>query len=29
MDDGWAYTDAKTGAILNIMEEAELWAKGG
>jgi GrpB-like predicted nucleotidyltransferase (UPF0157 family) len=25
-DDGWAYTDAKTEVILNIMEEAEPWA---
>jgi GrpB-like predicted nucleotidyltransferase (UPF0157 family) len=29
MDDGWAYTDAKSEVILNIMEGAELWAKGG
>jgi GrpB-like predicted nucleotidyltransferase (UPF0157 family) len=27
-DDGWAYTDAKSEVILNIMEEAESWAKG-
>ena len=26
MDDGWAYTDAKSGVILDIMEEAEPWA---
>ena len=25
-DDGWAYTDAKTGAILDILEKAEAWA---
>jgi GrpB-like predicted nucleotidyltransferase (UPF0157 family) len=28
MDDGWAYTDAKSEVILNIMEDAERWAKG-
>jgi GrpB-like predicted nucleotidyltransferase (UPF0157 family) len=26
MDDGWAYTDAKSEVILDILEEAELWA---
>jgi len=26
MDDGWAYTDAKSDVILDILEEAELWA---
>jgi GrpB-like predicted nucleotidyltransferase (UPF0157 family) len=26
MDDGWAYTDAKSEVILNIMEAAERWA---
>jgi GrpB-like predicted nucleotidyltransferase (UPF0157 family) len=26
MDDGWAYTDAKSEVILNIMEDAERWA---
>lgn len=25
-DDGWAYTDAKTEAILDILEKAETWA---
>lgn len=25
-DDGWAYTDAKSEVILNILEEAEPWA---
>ena len=25
-DDGWAYTDAKTGIILDILEQAENWA---
>lgn len=25
-DDGWAYTDAKSGVILNILQDAELWA---
>jgi GrpB-like predicted nucleotidyltransferase (UPF0157 family) len=25
-DDGWAYTDAKSDAILSILEEAERWA---
>lgn len=25
-DDGWAYTDAKTGVILDILEQAEEWA---
>lgn len=25
-DDGWAYTDAKTGVILDILEQAEDWA---
>jgi hypothetical protein len=24
-DDGWAYTDAKTGVILDILEQAEDW----
>jgi GrpB-like predicted nucleotidyltransferase (UPF0157 family) len=28
MDDAWAYTDAKSEVILNIMEDAERWAKG-
>lgn len=27
-DDGWAYTDAKTDAILDILEKAEAWAAG-
>jgi GrpB-like predicted nucleotidyltransferase (UPF0157 family) len=26
-DDGWAYTEAKTGVILDIMAEAESWAR--
>jgi GrpB-like predicted nucleotidyltransferase (UPF0157 family) len=26
MEDGWAYTDAKSEAILDIMEDAERWA---
>jgi len=26
MDDGWAYTDAKSEVILNILQEAEAWA---
>src|SRR5579859_266389 len=26
MDDGWAYTDAKSEVILNVMEDAECWA---
>ncbi len=25
-DDGWAYTEAKTGVILDILEQAEAWA---
>jgi GrpB-like predicted nucleotidyltransferase (UPF0157 family) len=25
-DDGWAYTEAKTGVILDILEQAEDWA---
>jgi GrpB-like predicted nucleotidyltransferase (UPF0157 family) len=25
-DDGWAYTEAKTGIILDILEQAEAWA---
>jgi GrpB-like predicted nucleotidyltransferase (UPF0157 family) len=25
-DDGWAYTEAKTGVILDILEQAEYWA---
>ena len=25
-DDGWAYTDAKTGVILNILDDAKTWA---
>jgi GrpB-like predicted nucleotidyltransferase (UPF0157 family) len=25
-DDGWAYTDAKTGVILDVLEQAEDWA---
>jgi GrpB-like predicted nucleotidyltransferase (UPF0157 family) len=27
-DDGWAYTDAKTDVILDILEKAESWAAG-
>jgi GrpB-like predicted nucleotidyltransferase (UPF0157 family) len=27
MDDGWAYTDAKSEVILNIMEDAERWQR--
>ena len=27
VDDGWAYTDAKSGVILDIMEDAERWAQ--
>jgi GrpB-like predicted nucleotidyltransferase (UPF0157 family) len=26
IDDGWAYTDAKSDVILNILQEAESWA---
>jgi GrpB-like predicted nucleotidyltransferase (UPF0157 family) len=26
MDDGWAYTDAKSEVILNMLQEAEAWA---
>lgn len=26
IDDGWAYTDAKSDVILNILQEAEQWA---
>ena len=26
MDDGWAYTDAKSEVILNILQDAEAWA---
>lgn len=26
-DDGWAYTEAKTGVILDILEQAGAWAK--
>ena len=25
-DDGWAYTEAKTGVILDVLEQAEDWA---
>lgn len=25
-DDGWAYTEAKTGVVLDILEQAEQWA---
>jgi GrpB-like predicted nucleotidyltransferase (UPF0157 family) len=25
-DDGWAYTEAKTGIILDILEQAAEWA---
>jgi GrpB-like predicted nucleotidyltransferase (UPF0157 family) len=25
-DDGWAYTEAKTGVVLDILEQAEAWA---
>jgi GrpB-like predicted nucleotidyltransferase (UPF0157 family) len=25
-DDGWAYTEAKTGVVLDILEQAEYWA---
>jgi GrpB-like predicted nucleotidyltransferase (UPF0157 family) len=28
-DDGWAYTEAKTGVILDILEQAEDWAVSG
>ena len=27
MDDGWAYTDAKADVILDILQEAEAWAR--
>ena len=27
-DDRWAYTEAKTGVILDILDEAETWARG-
>jgi GrpB-like predicted nucleotidyltransferase (UPF0157 family) len=26
-DDGWAYTEAKTGVVLDIMAQAEAWAR--
>jgi GrpB-like predicted nucleotidyltransferase (UPF0157 family) len=26
MDDGWAYTDAKSDVILDLLQQAELWA---
>lgn len=26
IDDGWAYIEAKTGVILDILEQAEDWA---
>jgi hypothetical protein len=26
-DGGWAYTDAKTGVILDTLEQAEDWAE--
>ena len=28
LDDRWAYTEAKTDVILDILEDAEAWSRG-